>query len=393
MKKKFLDLGKQPIANGFLNDEEVFEDEFFFNLAVEFDTETKLVSLKETVKKENLFHDNYAYSTSMSKTMIEHFKKIAQDIKNYYGDDKILEIGSNDGAFLRNFSPKNIVAVEPCGNFAKKTEEEGYKTINKFWNMGLARNLPGGKKKIIYSANCMCHIENIEEAFKAVEFTLDDDGVFIFEDPSLIEMLRRNSYDQIYDEHVHIFSVTALNNLLNKCGLKIIYVEKLSVHGGSNRIFAVKNDFVRYFNSMMLTKVLKEEEKFGINDFRVYYNFGRRVYNSRKRLFQKLIDLKREGKKIIGYGATSKSSVIYNYCRIDDMLIDYVVDTTLSKFNKYMPGVHIPIVEYKGIPEDVDYAFLGAWNYEKEILEKEKEFIERGGKFITHVPYVREIGK
>ena len=236
MKREFLDLGKQPIANGFLYEDSI-DNEYFFNLGVGFDEETKLVTQTEYVDGELMFNDDYVYRGSMSKTMRDHFKLLSDKISP---EAKILEIGSNDGVFIKHFDTKNAIAVEPCGNFAKETQDMGYTTYAEFWTKSLANKIKAdfGKQDIIFAANCICHIPDLDDAFTAVESLLTDSGTFIFEDPSLAEMINNNSYDQIYDEHPHIFSVIALDNILQRNGLQIVKVENLSVHGGSNRIFA-----------------------------------------------------------------------------------------------------------------------------------------------------------
>ena len=241
MKEKFLDLGKQPIANGFLYKDQL-SDEYFFNLGVALDTETKLVTQTEYVKPNLMFNDEYVYRGSMSQTMREHFKQLTKRLQSEKPNRKVLEIGSNDGVFIKHWSPEDAIAVEPCGNFAQETQDMGYVTYSEFWTVKLSEMIKekDGKRDIIFAANCICHIPDVDETFKAVELLLNDNGVFIFEDPSLAEVINNNSYDHIYDEHPHVFSVIALDNLLRRNGLQVSRVENLNVHGGSNRIFATK---------------------------------------------------------------------------------------------------------------------------------------------------------
>lgn len=391
MKKKFLDLGNQPIANGFLNSEQI-KEESFFNLSIGFDDETSLVSLMDFVEKDKLFNKEYVYVSSMSKTMPKHFKSLSELIKKQFSPKKVLEIGSNDGIFIKNFPPLQTYAVEPCSNFAKLTNNLGYKTRDAFWNYKTSKNIieEDGKMDLVFSANCICHIPDLEETFNAVYDVLSEKGVFIFEDPSLDNMINKGSYDQIYDEHAHIFSVIALSNILKKSNLEIFHVEKIDVHGGSNRIFAKKknNQDIPINNSV--NEHIQEEIKTGLNNFKTYEQFALRVAKSKKDLYILLNELKKDNKKIIGYGATSKSTIVYNYCGIDSSLLDYVTDTTPHKQNKLTPGTHISVVKPadSGIDNSIDFAFLGAWNFKEEILKKEKKFLERGGKFITHVPEV-----
>jgi methylation protein EvaC len=394
MLKKFLDLGRQPIANGFLYQDQI-KDEYFFNLGVAFDEETKLVTQTEYVDPPLMFNDEYVYRGSMSQTMREHFAEFSDILVGGAFDSpipKMLEIGSNDGVFLKNWPTDSTVAVEPCGNFAKETTDMGYKTYNKFWDVKLAEQIMmvDGKRDIIFAANCICHIPDLDEAFKAVNLLLNDNGVFIFEDPSLAEVINNNSYDQIYDEHPHVFSVIALDNLLNKQGLEIVKVDNLPVHGGSNRIYAMKKGVALIDQSVEENK--SYERVLGLDDFQTFLRFAKRVEQSKEDLVKLLTKCKEQGKKVISYGASSKSTTIFNYCGIGPELLSYITDTTPEKQGKLSPGVHIPVISpEQGFNETVNFAYLGAWNFIKEIKNKEKEFVLNGGKFITHVPTIQVV--
>ena len=225
--------------------------------------------------------------------------------------------------------------------------------------------------------------------FKAVELLLKDDGLFIFEDPSLAEVINNNSYDQIYDEHPHVFSVIALDNLLRRNGLQISKVESLSVHGGSNRIFANKlggEIDVSVENNKSYERIL------GLDKFETFVRFAKKVEQSKNDLVRLLKNCRDEGKKVISYGASSKSTTIFNYCGIGPELLSYITDTTPEKQGKLSPGVHIPVIApEQGFNETVHFAYLGAWNFIKEIKNKEKDFVDGGGKFITHVPTIRVV--
>jgi methylation protein EvaC len=392
-KIRFLDLGMQPIANNFLSSSKDIKEEYKFHLTVTFDDNTKLVSLSDFVPPEMMFNDSYVYYSSLSSTMRSHFLKTAESLKREFSPVKVLEIGSNDGVFLKNFPPYSTVSVEPCGNFAEITTKLGYKTYSKFWTRDLAKTISvnHGKQDLIFSANCMCHIQDLSEAFTSVSRSLSSTGVFVFEDPSLLKMIERGSYDQIYDEHAHIFSVTALQNLLSKSNLEIFKVENLQVHGGSNRIFACPTGTRNIDKSV--EENLSNEKLAGLDSIDAYKRFSERVEQSKNQLVQLLSELKRQGYKIVSYGATSKSTTVFNYCQITTSLIDYIVDTTPDKQGKLSPGVHIPVISpEEGFNSSVDYAFLGAWNYEKEIAQKEKIFL-KNKRFITHVPHVRFITK
>jgi methylation protein EvaC len=211
-------------------------------------------------------------------------------------------------------------------------------------------------------------------------------------------MLERGSYDQIYDEHAHIFSVTALDNILMKNGLKIFRVDNLSVHGGSNRIYVSHLPSYTFLRSrpveLTVRENLNKEKDFGIDNFKTYEIFAERVKKSKDDLVELLVKLKNDGKRIMSIGATSKSTTVFNYCGIGAApwqtdLIEVITDTTPDKQGLVAPGSHIPVVDRESVNlNDYDYTFLGAWNFKEVIADKEREFVENGGKFITHVPEV-----
>lgn len=394
MKIKFLNLGNHPIANSFLPSlsKKILQKEYFYNLSVSFDTHDFLVSLTNPVEPKIQYTDQYAHRASESKTMKKAFKLVAEKIKKKYKPKVVMEIGSNDGVFIKNFSVKEIIAVEPCKNLANITRKK-YKTYPNFWDKKLARKIfkKSEKADIIYSANTISHIPNIKETFEAVKLSLSKNGVFVIEDPSLKEVIKNNSYDQFYDEHVYVFSALAITNIAQKYGLKLFDAEETSTHGGSTRYFLCKNDS-KFKSTIRLRKIIKSEIKLGLNKLATYIKFAKKVKKSKKNLVDLLKKLKKNNKKIISYGATYKSTTIFNYCNIGSKYFDYVTDTTLNKQGKFTPGKHLPIVSPEnGFNETVDYAFLGAWNFKKEILSKEKKFIRNGGRFITHVPEVKII--
>ena len=388
MKKiSFLNLGRHPITNNFLKTNKP-KNEFFYNLKLIYNKETKLVSLDNFVPPKKMFNDKYAHRASASKTMQKAYKNLAYKIKKKFKPKSILEIGSNDGVFIKYFSNINNVGVEPCKNLADLTSKMKIKTYDKFWTFQLSNKILSkhGKFDIIYSANTISHIHNLNETFKAIENSLDFNGIFILEDPSLLKSLQKLSYDQFYDEHAYVFSITALKNITKQSGLEVFNVEELKTHGGSNRVYfkKINNKTIKISNTV--NKHLLKEKNFGINKLQTYRIFANKVLRSRKNLIKIFQKLKKEKKNIIGYGATYKSSTVLNFCKIDKKFIKYFLDTTPTKAGKFTPGTHIPIKKYNGIPNNVDYAFLGAWNFKDEIFKKEKKFINRGGRFITHVP-------
>ena len=395
MKRKinFLNLGEQPLANYYLKKSQIKDKEKKYKLIVCYDLMTKLVSIKKTFSSKMMFNDEYPYRSSMSKTMKKSFKILSNKIKKEFKPKKILEIGSNDGSFLKNFNKDKTIGIEPCANVEKITKKLRFNTIPDYWGINLAKKIlkKFDKVDLIYSANTISHIKNLDEVFKSINLVLSNEGVLIIEDPSLLECLKRNTYDQFYNEHIYVFSYIGLENILKKYNLKIFRVENLDIHGGSNRYFIKKKKSERKIEKSV--KIQKDKEiRYGLDKINTFVKFSTRVKESKKKLISIFNRYKLHNKKIIGYGATAKSTTILNYCKIDGSTIDYFLDTTKDKQNKYTPGTKILIKKYNGsIDNDVDLVFLGAWNFKKEIFKKEKKYIKSGGKFIIHTPYPRII--
>ena len=366
-----------------------------YDLKIGFDKETKLVSLIDNVPPEKLFPDDYVYDSSQSTTMVEHFKECALSLQNRFNCHNVLEIGSNSGIFIKHFNPNDTVAVEPCSNFAEITNDMEYVTYDDFWNIDLSNLIKQnhGEMDLIFSANTVSHAQNLDEFLKGVEICLSDDGVFVVECPSFLELLKGNAFDQFYHEHQSYFSSISFKNILKRNGLRLFDIELYPVHGGSYRFFVCK-DSCRSINSNhgSINYYIHKEREFGIHKYEVLKKRIDIMKQNMLDIKNTLTKLKQEGNIIIGYGATAKFIQVCNMCGLGSTLIKYVVDTTPAKHWKYVPKSNILIRPYQQDSLDnVDYCFLGAWNFKEEILKKENKFIKNGGKFITHIPKVEII--
>ena len=391
MIKKFLDLGQQPLANKYLTKKDLVKKkvEYYYHLEIGFNTTSKLVSILNTIPSKKMFDKEYPYRASMSQTMLNSFKVLSMNIIKNFNPNLIMEIGSNDGSFVKNFDKKKIICVEPCSNVAKITKKMGYKTFINFWNMKLAKKIKSKIKNVdlIYSANTLSHIKDLNSVFNSIVHILSNNGVLIIEDPSLLECFKKVSYDQFYNEHIYIFSLLSIKYLLKKHNLEVFNIEKISTHGGSLRYYIKKTSNKKLKINKRVKAQLEHELNFGLNKYSTYIKFKNNVEKSKKQLMKIFSKLKKKNKSIIGYGATAKVNTILNFCKIKNETLDYFVDTTPNKIGKFMPGSHLYIQKYnKSLTNKIDYIFLGAWNFKKEIFEKEKKYIKRGGKFITHVP-------
>ncbi len=402
---KFVSLGKMPVANAFLTKEQLLkiesgkEKEYTYDMEVGFCENCKMVQLINIVPYDKYIipdekgKTHYAFFSSTSKAMEQHFAGITREIEDKFleQNSQVLEIGSNDGIFLKAFKKHKVLGIEPSQNVAEIAQRQGIETLTEFFSERLAEkiSLKKGKFKAIFSANVILNIIDLHDLFRGMNYLLEDDGVFIFEDPYMVDILEKTSYDQIYDEHIWYFTLSSVNNLLKMHGMEIFDAERTEVHGGSMKVYTCRVG--RKEKTERLRKYLEEEKVKRVDKLQPYIEFAKRVEESRNELSKLLYDLKTRGKKVVGYAAASKGTIVLNYCKIGKEILDYISDSTPFKQGLYSPGKHIPIVspDYFHQDKNVDYVLLGAWNHAKEIMGNEKEFIKRGGKFIVHYPKAR----
>jgi len=387
--KPFMSFGKMPIANGFIEKKD-FDNEFFFNMEVGFSDDISLFQLKEHPSPEQMFNNKYPFFTGSSEYMKIHFSKYATFIMNNYlkSNSKIVEIGSNDGTFLKNFNNSDLdfVGFEPSSNVAEVANNNNIKTLNSFFNLNSIEQISKFKNStdVVYAANVICHVPNLPDLIKSVDKLLSKNGVFIFEEPYLGSMFEKTSYDQIYDEHIFMFSGSSIQKIFNLYDMELIDLIKQPTHGGSMRyVIARKGTQQKKAN---VQKVLDQEKLDNLDNFSFCEKFKNNCESSKMKLKKLLNNYKNDGKKIAGYAATSKSTTVLNYCEIGNDIIDYICDTTDEKINKYSPGMHIPIVPIDHFRKNMpDIAYLFAWNHKDEIFDKEKEFSKKNNKWISHI--------
>lgn len=382
----FMSFGKMPIANGFIEKTD-FNDEYFYNMEVGFSENLSLFQLNDHPRPEAMFNNSYPFFSGSSEYMKNHFKKYADFIKKNFLklDSKIIEIGSNDGTMLKNFlnGQNDIIGFEPSKNVAQKAMKENVPTLNNFFNQKNAKQLKNfiTNTDVICASNVICHIPDLDDLIKSIDLLLSKNGTFIFEEPYLGSMFEKISYDQIYDEHIFVFSITAITKIFKLYDFQLIDVQPQITHGGSMRyVIKRKNNGTPSLNLM---KYLEKEKINKIDSIESSLIFKKDCENSKLKIKEKINKLKSESKKICGYAATSKSTTILNYCDIGPELIEFICDTTPEKIEKFSPGKHIPIVDmshfYKNQPDSI---YLFAWNHKDEILKKEDNF---KGEWFSHV--------
>ena len=392
--KPFVDFGNMPIANAFTPKEKTMK-EYFFPMKVGFCSNCKMVQLVEQPERERMFHGNYAFFSSTSNYMKEHFKNFANsvsELQNLNENSFVVEVGSNDGIMLQNFVTDNIpcLGVEPSKNVAQVAREKEIEVVTEFFDQSLAESIIATHQKadVILSANVMCHIPYMHSIYDGIKVLLKDQGVFVFEDPYLGEVIEKTSFDQIYDEHVFLFSALSVSHLANMHDLELIDVEYQITHGGSMRYTVAHKGVKKVSNNVI--NLIDKEKKLGLDSSEAYSSFSDDVNQIKGDLIKLLTTLKNEGKKVVAYGATSKSTTVANYFGITPDLVECIYDTTPIKQNKLSPGMHVPVLPYEQFHDsNPDYVLLFAWNHAVEIMKKEEEYMSNDRHWITYIPEVK----
>lgn len=390
----FMSFGSMPLANGFLSSER-FGTEYFFDLRIAYCPNCTMVQLIEQPTPEKMFHGEYAFFSGTSASMAAHFRKFASHVvEDYLGSDDpfVVEIGCNDGIMLRHFAEAGIrhLGIEPSENVARAANARGVKTVSRFFDEELAGDIVReyGQADVFLGANVMCHIANLGSVIRGIKRLLKPQGIVMFEDPYLGDVIEKTAYDQIYDEHVFLFSLSSIRYAFEQQEMELIDIEPQRTHGGSMRYVIAHRGTRRV--SAHVDAALKREAQLGLNRAETYDIFKAHCEASRRALKSLLEKLKHDGRRVVGYAATSKSTTVLNYCNIDSSLVRYISDTTPIKQGKYSPGMHIPVRSYQDFVSDYpDYALLLAWNHAEEIMANENRFRESGGKWIVFVPEVK----
>lgn len=392
---KILDFGMQPLGNGFLEAKDL-TNEYFFPMAIGYSEVSMMFQLIEQPAPEKMFHDHYAFYSSTSSYMEQHFKQFTQQVmlSGYLTKHApfVVELGCNDGIMLKNFAEQSIhhLGIEPSLNVAQEANKKGVRTRSEFFTEELAEIIvrEEGQADAFLAANVMCHIPDIMGVVKGIKKLLKATGVVMFEDPYLGDVVAKTSYDQIYDEHVFLFSALSIQYLFGLQGMELIDVLPQKTHGGSMRYVLAHQGAHPIKDSVR--QLLAKERAQGLDRLSTFDTFRSNVEQSRSKLVKLLEGLKAQGKRVMGYAATSKSTTILNYCCVGPDLIENICDTTPIKYGKLSPGAHIPIVPHEAFKVNPpDYAVLLAWNHAEEIMAKEKEYVAKGGKWIVHVPEVK----
>jgi SAM-dependent methyltransferase len=392
-----LSLGEQPLANALLTPETLEDPEPRFPLTLALCPACGLVQITEPVPPEQMFRD-YAYFSSVSDAFVEHAKAIATRMiatRRLTEASLVLEIASNDGYLLKHYADAGIpiLGIDPARNVAEVAIARGVPTLAEFFDPTLADQLRGSGRTadVVHANNVIAHVPDLDGFVAGIALVLKPTGVAIIETPYVRDLVERLEFDTIYHEHRYYHSLTALSRILERHGLVVADVERLPVHGGSLRIFAVHDDApeaaIRDLRSAAGPAMLAEEDRLGLSTPEYYRDFAARVEALGIDLRGLLARLKEGGRNVAAYGAAAKGTVLLNAFGIGPEMIDFVADRSPHKQGRFMPGVRIPIVPADRLIEAMpDACLLLAWNFAEEILAQQGEYRDRGGRFIIPVP-------
>ncbi len=371
--------------------------ETYFPLKVFVCEKCWLVQVDELEKADAIFNNEYTYFSSYSVSWLQHAKTYTDYMTERFGlnsDSLVVEVASNDGYLLQYFKEKNIpvLGVEPTANTAEVAIAKGIENIVDFFGSNLAENKLKGKADVILGNNVLAHVPDINDFVKGVKIALKPNGVNTFEFPHLLQLVQHNQFDTIYHEHFSYLSLTNLITVFEKQGLKIFDVQELKTHGGSLRIFAKHKEDTTKQIEPTVAAMLQKETAVGINTLAYYQNFQTKVDKIKYNFTEFLIQQKRQGKKIIGYGAAAKGNTLLNYCGIKgNDLIEFVVDASPYKQNKLLPGSRIPVVGKEKIDEyKPDFVIIFPWNLKEEIMNQLAQIKDWGGKFVIAIPELKK---
>ena len=394
----FADLGMSPLCESYLSVDQINHMEPFYPLHVYVCGKCFLVQVEEFVAPEQIFTE-YAYFSSYSESWLAHGKAYTDMAARHYGlsrESLVVELASNDGYLLQYFVEKGIpvLGVEPAVNVAKVAVAKGVPTLVDFFGQRLAREMAarGQMADLVVGNNVLAQVPDVNDFVAGIKIILKEHGAVTIEFPHLLRLVEGNQLDTIYHEHFSYFSLIAAQAIFAAHGLTIFDVEELKTHGGSLRLHIRHAEDAARPVTEPVRALVRGEEAAGYRDLAVYRSFSRRAQETKWDLQEFLIQARRQGKRVVGYGAPGKGNTLLNYCGIRADLIEFTVDRNPYKQGKFLPGTHIPIEH----PDKItaarpDYLFILPWNLKDEIIAQNAFIRDWGGRFVVPIPKVQVI--
>ena len=394
LKHTFIDLGISPPSNAFLTKKALDKPEASYPLKVMVCDCCWLVQTEDFVRADEMFSMDYAYFSSFSASWLNHAKSYVDSITSRLNLDEnttVVEIAANDGYLLQYVQNKGIpcYGIEPTHNTAKAARDKGIEIIEDFFNVTKAEQLvkQGRQADLIVANNVLAHVPDINGFVKGFSILLKVNGLSTFEFPHLLNLVQLSQFDTIYHEHYSYLSLTAVQTIFDANGLSVFDVEELSTHGGSLRVYAQRSELGKHKTSAAVISLREKENKLGMSDINFYHGFQNKIERVKIDFLSFLLEAKRNGKQVVGYGAAAKGNTIMNFGGIRQDLISYVVDKNPAKKGKYMPGSRVPIVDIDHLLlTKPDYVVIFPWNLKDEAMQQLEFIQDWGGKFIISTP-------
>lgn len=382
-----------PLANSFIHEEDLRQDEPFFPLHAFVCDRCFLVQLTELESVYNIFR-NYPYFSSFSETWLDHCEQYTEMIVERLGLNsahQVIEVASNDGYLLQYFKERHIsiLGIEPAINVARVAEQIGIPTLTKFFSKNLALDLlsQGKTADLLIGNNVLAHVPNLHDFVEGLKIILKPGGALTMEFPHVLSLIQENQFDTIYHEHFSYFSLTTVEKVFDRHGLTLFDVEELPTHGGSLRIYARRAENTKIPISSRVAELRERERQFGLTNIETYANFSEKIRRTKRNLLSYLVRAKAKGKTIAAYGAPAKGNTLLNYCGIGRDFIDYAVDVSPFKQNLFMPGTHIPVYHPKKVRETKpDILLILPWNIKDSIIKLMSHIHDWGGEFLIPIP-------
>jgi len=393
-----VDLGMSPLCESYVSEDDLNRMEPFYPLRVYVCESCFLTQLEEYVHPEAIFTE-YAYFSSYADSWLRHAKAYTDLMAEHFGigpASHVVELASNDGYLLQYFVQKGVpvLGIEPAQNVATVAIARGVPTLVEFFGESMARRLAaeGKRADLIIGNNVLAQVPGLNDFVRGMKVLLKPRGIITLEFPHLVRLMADNQFDTIYHEHFSYFSFLAVEKIFAAHGLTIFDVEELPTHGGSLRIYARHTEDIARPVTPRVSDLRSREESAGLTQMASYQAFSEKVQETKRKLLEFLIGIKREGRSICGYGAPGKGNTLLNYCGIRTDFLDYTVDRNPYKQGKYTPGTHIPILSPERIRETrPDYLLILPWNFKDEIVEQMAYVRDWGARFIVPIPEVHVI--